>query len=186
MQNIWLSTHNDITFPFQSEVETNPEPSSAAQRKDTQARNAFSGASESVTHLSPRPVDGLSAEQPPQLESSLSSRSLRKTISSSPPKDVSSSSATEKNDKQKHRLALEAQRRAEAPTTQLKKTPSSVKAHDRSHEKLIEPSQITGPNLVSSDFSFSSLLRTITIGRKENLESPVYSFSILAVRYKIA
>jgi hypothetical protein len=182
MLNIWSSSHDDIRFPFQREVETNPEPSSAAGREDALARNAFSGASESLTHSSLRPVDGLSAEQPPQLESSLSSRSLRKTLSHSPPNGFSLSSATEQSDKQKQALAIQAQRKAEAPMTQLKKTPSSTKVNDS--QKRIEKSQISGPNLVSSDESFTSPLRTITIGTKANFESSVYGLSILAVRLK--
>ena len=50
---------------------------------------------------------------------------------------------------------MEVQRRADAATVQLKRTPSSTKANDGSHKKRIEKSQISGPKLVVlSDESF--------------------------------
>lgn len=103
---------------------------------------------------------GLSAEQPPQIDSSISSRSLRETLSPSSPSVNAgvSSSPTEQRDKDKRQeLAMEVQRKAEAAMAQLKKTPSSTKVNDGSHRKRIDPSQISGPKLVSASTSVDTI-----------------------------
>ena len=135
---------------------TDPEPSSATRRKNALARALF-GASDSepsLTSPSPQPTAGMSPEQPPQIESSLSSSSLRETISSSSPNGVTPSSAT---DRVKQELAMEVQRKAEAAMAQLKKTPSTTKVNDISNKKRIDPSQISGPKLVSASTSVDTI-----------------------------
>lgn len=135
---------------------TDPEPSSATRRKNALARALFgaSDSEQSLTSPSPLPTDGLSPEQAPQIESSISSRSLRETSSSSSPNGVSSSSATEQR---KQELAMEVQRKAEAAMAQLKKTPSTTKVNDSSSKKRIDPSQISGPKLVSASTSVDTI-----------------------------
>ena len=132
-----------------------PEPSSATRRKNALARALFgaSDSEQSLTSPSPQPTDGLSAEQPPRIESSLSSRSLRETISPSSPNGVSS--PVTEHDKEEQELAMEVQRKAEAAMAQLKKVPST-KVND-SNKKRIDPSQISGPKLVSASTSVDTI-----------------------------
>ena len=150
---------------------TDTEPSSATRRKNALA-NALFGPSDSEQSLasSSQPVDsliavpgGLSVEQPPQIDSSVSSRSFRETLSPSSPSvnaGVSPTSATEQRDKEKRQeLAKEVQRKAEAAMAQLKKVPSSTKVNEvpSSYRKRIDPSQISGPKLVSASTSVDTI-----------------------------
>lgn len=138
---------------------TDHEPSSATRRKNALARALFgaSDSEQSLTSPSPQPTNGLSPEQPPQIESSLSSRSLRETLPSSSPNGVTSSSVTVQSVKDKQELAMEVQRKAEAAMAQLKKTPSTTKVNDSSNKKRIDPSQISGPKLVSASTSVDTI-----------------------------
>ncbi|KAH9038984.1 hypothetical protein EDB85DRAFT_2141550 [Lactarius pseudohatsudake] len=171
---------------------TDTEPSSATRRKNALARALF-GASDSersLTSPSPQPTDGpgLSAEQPPQIDridSSVSSRSLRETLSPSSPSGVSSSSATEQRDTDKRQeLAMEVQRRAEAAMAQLKKIPSSTKVNDGSHRKRIDPSQISGPKLVSASTSVDTIPVRSPSSASGQLQIPSPNSSKLGTRFK--
>ncbi|KAH9063722.1 hypothetical protein EDB83DRAFT_2519878 [Lactarius deliciosus] len=171
---------------------TDAEPSSATRRKNALARALF-GASDSersLTSPSPQPTEGpgLSAEQPPQIDrndSSVSSRSLRETISPSSPSGVSSSSAMEQRDTDKRQeLAMEVQRRAEAAMAQLKKIPSSTKVNDGSHRKRIDPSQISGPKLVSASTSVDTIPVRSPSAASGQLQTPSPNSSKLGSRFK--
>lgn len=52
---------------------------------------------------------------------------------------------------------MEVQRKAEAAMAQLKKTPSTTKVNDSSNKKRIDPSQISGPRLVSASTSVDTI-----------------------------
>jgi len=141
-----------------------PEPSSATRRKNALARALFgaSDSEQSLTSPSPQPMDGLitgsagsPAEQLPQTDRSISSRSFREALSPSPPSvnvGFSSSSATDRQE-----LAKEVQRKAEAAMAQLNKIPSNTKVNDGSHRKRIDLSQISGPKLVSASTSVDTI-----------------------------
>lgn len=164
------STPTELRTDVGAGTPTDLEPSSATRRKNALARALFgaSDSEQSLTSPSPQPMDGLNAgsgglstEQSPQIDSSVSSRSLRETLSPSSPTvnaGVSSFSATEQGGKDKRQeLAKEVQLKAEAAMAQLKKTPSSIRVNDGSHRKRIDPSQISGPKLVSASTSVDTI-----------------------------
>ncbi|KAI0303486.1 hypothetical protein B0F90DRAFT_1711422 [Multifurca ochricompacta] len=144
---IQLRTDTDVVAGSSAE----PGPSSATRRKNALARALFgaSDSEQSLTSPSPQPTDG------PITGSGGLSRSLRETFNAGIL--TSSSSTTEPLDKQQE-LAREVQRRAEAAMAQLKKMPSNTKVNDGGpHRKRIDPSQISGPKLVSASTSVETI-----------------------------
>jgi serine/arginine repetitive matrix protein 2 len=173
------------------------EPSSATRRKNALARALFgaSDSEQSLTSPSPQPMDGsiagsggLSVELPPQIESSVSSRSLRETLSPSFPSvnaGVSSPSAAGQRDKDnRQELAKEVQRKAEAAMAQLKKVPSSTKVNEGSNRKRIDPSQISGPKLVSASTSVDTFPVRSPSAASGQLPAGQTSSSKLGSRFK--
>ncbi|KAI0253857.1 hypothetical protein BJV78DRAFT_134414 [Lactifluus subvellereus] len=149
---------------MRTDADVEPELSSTTRRALARALFGISDSEQSLTSPSPQPTDGpiassggFPSERSPLIESSASLRSLRETLSPSSPTPntsalTSSSSATGSLDKQRE-LAREIQRRTEEAMAQLKKTPSNPKINDGSHRKRIDPSQISGPKLVSASTS---------------------------------
>ena len=149
---------------------TEPEPSSATRRKNALAQALWgsSDSEQSLTSPSPPPTDEpttgsavLPAERP-LIEPSASSDSLQETLSPSSRSEnadilTSSSSATEPVDKQQELLVKEVRRRTDAAMADLNRTSSNAKANDASQRKRIEPSQISGPRLVSASTSVDTI-----------------------------
>ncbi|KAI0290518.1 hypothetical protein BC826DRAFT_1026970 [Russula brevipes] len=147
-----------------------PDSSSVTRRKNALTRALFgaSDSEQSLTSPSPPPTDepntgssALPTEGLPLIESSISSRSLRETLSPSSPSVnagalASSSSVTEPLDKQQE-LAKEVQRKTEAAMADLKKVPSNAKVNDISQRKRVEVGQISGPKLVSASTSVDTI-----------------------------